>query len=160
MDENYAPRRRGRPPRQEPEVEQASEAPQATPTPRRRRRASVGGMHLKLSVPERKGWVRRWVNDEPGRIANAEELAYTHVVDTGIKSDSPDSRVRRLVGKTEHGAPLFAYLMETPEHEYAHGAKEKEEAIRTSEKAIVEGRNSSSGSVDNEYGRRVSIRAD
>lgn len=124
---------------------------------RRRRRASVGGMHLKLSFKERPGYVRRWFNDEPGRIANAEDLAYTHVEDRSIKSDGTDSRVRRYVGKDDNGQPLYAYLMETPEREYAYGQTEKAEAIRRNEEAICEGR-SEQGGIDSRYGK-VSIRA-
>lgn len=106
---------------------------------RRRKRADLNGQHLKLKAPERPGFHRRWFNDNPGRIAMAEELAYDFVSDTGIKSDSPDSRVRRLVGTQASGAPQYAYLMETPLSEYQAGIEEKEESHRTFEEAIRRG---------------------
>ena len=96
-------------------AETAAEAPAPT---RRRKRADVNGQHLKLAAPEREGFHRRWVNDKPGRVAMFEELAYSHVRDTSIKSDGTDDRIRRLVGTQEGGAPLYAYLMETPNEEY------------------------------------------
>lgn len=149
---NELPRRR----RMTEEPEELAEmvdfsAPDDDEAPRRRKRASVGGFHLKLTAPERKGYHRRWFNDTPGRLAVAEDLAYTHVEDGSIRSDGTDSRVRRLVGTQANGQPLYAYLMETPEREYAYGAKEKAEAIRANEEAIREGR-SEQGSIENRYG--------
>lgn len=159
------PKRRGRPPAT-PQTAAASPVMQALnasgvesddpaqipdmPTTRRRR-ASVGGFHLKLSAPQRPGFVRRWFNDKPGRIAEAEELAYSHVQESGIKSDSPDSRVRRLVG-TQDGQALYAYLMETPIQEYKVGEDEREETHRQVDQAIRDGRAMDTGRISNEYG--------
>lgn len=146
--EQTPPRRRGRP----PASQAAKDAPDTTEAPKkRRRRASVGGFHLKLHAPERSGYHRRWFNDTPGRIANAEELAYDHVCDTSIKSDGTDTRVRRLVGTQANGQPLYAYLMETPIEEYQAGAEEKEETHRQIDKAIREGRDAT-GRMENSYG--------
>lgn len=142
MTDAPVPRRRGRPARStiaefEPETESATAG---APKPsRRRKRADVNGQHLKLKAPCRPGFQRRWVNDTPGRIAMAEELAYSHVTETGIKSDSPDSRVSRLVGTQASGAPLHAYLMETPEEEFRYGIEEKEDAHRSFEEAVRRG---------------------
>lgn len=126
----------------------ATELP--TPT-RRRKRADVNGMHLRLSAPAREGYQRRWFNDTPGRLATAEELAYDHVREPGIKSDSPDSRVRRLVGTQAGGAPLYAYLMETPQAEYQRGIEEKEEQHRAVDEAINRGEDPT-GRVRDSYG--------
>lgn len=123
------------PPQKEPETV----ADKAVTPGRRRKRADVGGQHLKLKAPEREGFHRRWVNDNPGRIAMFQELAYDHVIEPGIKSDSPDSRVRRLVGTQAGGAPQYAYLMETPLEEYQAGVEEKEEARKPFEDAIRRG---------------------
>lgn len=110
----------------------------AAPT-RRRKRADIGGQHLKLAVPDRPGYQRRWVNDTPGRIAMFKELAYDIVTDPSIKSESTDSSVRRLVGTQAGGAPQNAVLMETPLEEYQAGVEEKEEARRPFEEAIRRG---------------------
>ncbi len=154
---NTAPRRRGRPPQSAAVVEAIAQEAQDTPeTPvkpaQRRRRASVGGFNMKLSIPERAGFKRRWFNDTPGRIADAQELAYDHVTEAGIKSDSPDSRVRRLVGTQANGQALYAYLMETPESEYQAGLDEKEETHRQVDQAIRDGRDAT-GQVSNGYGQ-------
>lgn len=118
---------------------------------KRRRRADVGGLHLRLSCPTREGYQRRWFNDTPGRLAIADELAYEHVRESGIKSDSPDSRVRRLVGTQAGGAPLYAYLMECPQSEYLAGQAEKEEQHRAVDDAINRGEDPT-GRVQNAYG--------
>lgn len=148
------PKRRGRPPRPAtvagPDGDQvaapvivretAPEAAAAAAQPtRRRKRADVNGQHLKLAFPEKPGFQRRWVNDKPGRIAMFQKLAYDHVEDTSIESDGTDSRIRRLVGTTEGGAPQYAYLMETPLEEYQHGVDEKEESRAAFEAAINRG---------------------
>lgn len=151
------PKRRGRPPRPvvqagpdgdtvapvlakavPPELPEEALAEAAAPT-RRRKRADVNGQHLKLAFPEKKGFMRRWVNDKPGRVAMFEELAYDHVRDPSIKSDGTDGRIRRLVGTTEGGAPQYAYLMETPLEEYQHGVDEKEESRAAFEATINRG---------------------
>lgn len=112
----------------------------AAPAPtRRRKRADVNGQHLKLAFPEKPGFMRRWVNDKPGRIAMFQKLAYDHVRDPSIESDGTDGRIRRLVGTTEGGAPQYAYLMETPVEEYQHGVDEKEESRAAFEATINRG---------------------
>ena len=109
---------------------------------KRRRRAPVGGLELKLHAPTREGYVRRWFNDNGNRIADAKEMAYEHVTDAGIKTDSPDKRVSRLVGTKANGEPLHAYLMETPVEEYAHGVSDREAINRRTDEAIDAGRDS------------------
>lgn len=148
------PQRRGRRPRAiaTPETEVAT-APEATQEPtRRRRRASTGGFHLRLKTPERAGYHRRWFNDEPGRLAEAEELAYGFVREPGHETDGLDSRVRKHVGISKGGQPLYAYLMETPIEEYRAGQADKEEAHASFEAAIRRGEDHT-GSMSNSYGR-------
>lgn len=144
------PRRRGRPPVTKTEVA-ADPVPQGVKPVTRRRRAAVTGLNLKLAAPVRDGFQRRWFNDVPGRLAEAEELAYDHVKDSTIKSDGTDSRVRRLVGNQANGQPLYAYLMETPVEEYQAGINEREEIHAAVDAAINEGRDAT-GRVQGEYG--------
>lgn len=113
--------------------------PEPAAPARRRKRADVGGQHFKLKFPEREGYHRRWVNDKPGRLAMFQELAYDFVTDPNIKSDSSDSRVCRLVGTQDGGAPQNAYLMETPLAEYQAGIDEKEEAHSAFDESIRRG---------------------
>lgn len=138
--------------------------PDAEPTPvegsPRRRRASVGGHSLKLHAPARPGFKRRFFNDDGNRLADAEELGYDHVSETGLKTSSPGSRVSRLVGTKANGEPLHAFLMETPDELYAQGEAEKEAACRTVDDAIRAGRDSTGQmSSDETYGQG-SIKSD
>lgn len=155
--ENFTPRRRGRPPSAPAQSEtvtadaQPEKAQETAPEEgKRRRRSNVGGFNMKLAVPERPGYHRHWFNDVPGRLAMAHELAYDFVEDKALKSDSPDTRVRRFVG-TIDGNPLYAYLMETPLVEYERGQREKVEETREVDKAIAAGRDLD-GRIENQYG--------
>jgi hypothetical protein len=158
MADDYTPRRRGRQPKVPAPIDavtadaaQTAESPKDEAKPgQRRRRASVGGLNMKLQVPERPGFHRHWFNDVPGRLAMAHELAYDFVEDPSIKSDSPDTRVRRHVG-TLDGKPLYAYLMECPLEEYERGQAEKVGETREVDLAIAAGRDLD-GRVENQYG--------
>lgn len=97
---------------------------------------------MKLGAPLRKGFHRRWVNDDAGRLANAQELAYDFVQEEGIKTDVPGSRISRRVGTKANGEPLLAYLMETPDELYAQGVAELEAHTRQVDEAIQSGRDS------------------
>jgi hypothetical protein len=179
--EPTAPRRRGRPPRTDivatnvvaTNVAAAPKPPEAQPAeppkeniagaeaPRkRRRRSSVGGHALKLTAPARPGYSRRWVNDDKNRIANAEELGYDFVQDTGLKTSSPGSRISRLVGTKASGEPLHAFLMETPDELYAEGVAEKEAVNRQIDEAIVAGRDSTGQMSPTETYGQGSIKSD
>lgn len=113
----------------------------------RRRRAKVGGFSMKLTAPARPGYTRRWFNDSGNRLAEAEELGYEHVTETGLKTSSPGSRVSRLVGTQANGEPLHAFLMETPDELYAEGAAEKEAVARQVDEAITRGKATSDGQM-------------
>ena len=118
--------RRGRPP-----LDRTNKDPMAgelapSETAGRRRRGKVGGHALKLSAPVRAGFVRRWVNDDDMRIAQAHDLAYDFVTDASAQTSDVGSRISRQVGTKANGEPLRAYLMETPDEEYRAGLIEKE----------------------------------
>lgn len=118
---------------------------------KRRRRSKIGEFAMKLSAPQRDGETRRWVNDDGNRIAEARELGYEFVSETGIKTSDPGSRVHRPVGTKTNGEPLHAYLMETPDELYAEGLAEKEAANRQIDEAINAGRDFT-GRLENQYG--------
>lgn len=151
--------RRGRPPKVE--VDPVQTVTDAAP-PKRRRRASVGGHAMKLSAPQRLGYVRRWVNDTGNRIAMAEEMAYDFVTDPAAQTTDVGSRISRLVGTQANGEPMRAYLMETPEEEYRAGAEEKEAHLRQIDEAmtrIVDESGQSATPRGEQYGH-VSIKRD
>lgn len=133
--------------------------PSTEPTSRRRR-ASVGGLKMKLSAPARAGFVRRWFNDDGNRIADAQELAYDFVHEGGIQTSSPGSRVSRLVGTKANGEPLHAYLMETPQEEHSLGVADKEAHNRQIDEAIVAGRDSTGQLPSSETYGQGSIKSD
>jgi len=120
---------------------------------KRRRRATVGGFAQKLAAPNRPGFVRRWFNDKDNRLAEAFDLGYDHVTDTGITSSDPSSRISRLVGTKANGEPLRAYLMETPEELFAEGVAEKEARNRMVDDAIAAGRDSTGQMTQETYGQ-------
>jgi hypothetical protein len=121
----------------------------AVPKSQRRRRASTGGYHLKLNAPKRPGYVRRWVNDDAARILNMQELGYDFA-QAETKTDGQGSRISRIVGKDARGEPQHAYLMETPDEEYALGMAEKEEQLKPFEQAIRAGRDTT-GQLNDTY---------
>jgi hypothetical protein len=121
----------------------APKTAEAVPAGKRRRRASTGGFALKLDAPKREGYVRRWVNGDPARIAELEDLGYTFVSEKageGAKrTDSQGTRISRHAGRLESGAPMQAFLMETPVEEYNVGLAEKEDRLKPFEDAIRRG---------------------
>lgn len=126
----------------------------ATPKSQRRRRASTGGFQQKLQAPERKGYVRRWVNNEPGRILEMQELGYDFAkADT--KTDGMGERITRHAGKSGEGAPMQTFLMECRAEDYELGAREKEEALKPFEEAIRRG-DDTTGKLEGAYTPRTS----
>ncbi|MEM6682597.1 MAG: hypothetical protein AAF607_10170 [Pseudomonadota bacterium] len=119
-------RTRGRP-RKNPEAPILEN--EVKPEPRRRRKpGATGGFKMKLQAEQRPGYVRYWGNDDGnGRIEHlAGDLAYDFVTE----GNKDGSRVRQRVGTQANGEPLYAYLMETPEEDYALGEQEREARAR------------------------------
>lgn len=154
---DYSPHRRGRPPKTEEPVQVAAVLPKATslaapgeageePKPRRKR-GSLGGFSKKLGAAARPGYTRRWFNDTGNRIAEAEELGYTPVLDTKAKTPGLGSTDNRFVGTKATGEPLRAILMETPDELYAQGVAEKEAVARAVDEAITSGKGTSDGQM-------------
>lgn len=117
---------------------------EATPASKRRRRAPMSALQQKLKAPERKGWVRRWVNNDPARIEHMKELGYDLVNDragTGenTHTDGLGTRLERYAGKRESGEPYNLVLMECRQEDYDLGVREKDEAGRAVEAAINAG---------------------
>lgn len=74
---------------------------------------------LKLHVPnelKKPGYTHRWVNDtaEGERVKRFESRDWDIVKDTRIEGAGEGTPVKRFTGKSENGAPVFAYLMEKP----------------------------------------------
>lgn len=121
-------------------------------TKARTKRVPLGVPRSKLAVPKRQGYERRWINDDnKGRLQNAKEGGYTHVVDPNLRvgedgtADQPDSRVSRIVGKRDDGKPLRAFLMEIPSELYQEDQASKQAALDEVDRAIRKGRLRSDG---------------
>lgn len=117
---------------------------EAVPKLQRRSRSSTGGMSLKLDAPQREGWTRRWVNAaDPLRLERMRELGYAPVAETAAegnaRTDGLGTRISRLAGKTDEGAPYQAILMETPNELYEQGVAEKEADRAKFDEAINRG---------------------
>lgn len=127
---------------------------QPTPKAQRRRRASTGGFKQKLDAPQRKGYVRRWVDNDPSRIMALEDLGYALVADKAgedeARTDGMGSRIARHGGKRDNGQPQQLVLMECRADDYAQGVAEKEEQLAPFEKALRAGA-STTGRIEDQY---------
>lgn len=116
---------------------------EAVPTRQRRQRAGLGGKSQKLDAPERPGWVRRWVNGDPLRIKQMEELGYSLVSEAAgegsKRTDGLGSRISRHAGRDEDGKAYQTVLMETPAGLHAEGEAEKEAGREAFEETIRRG---------------------
>lgn len=86
----------------------------------------------KLDAPKREGFVRRWINDTPGRIQDAQGGGYAIVK----KDGKPWTTV---VGVREGGGSLVAYLMEIPQQFYDQDFAAKQEKRNELERQIYTG---------------------
>lgn len=115
----------------------------AVPKSQRRRRASTGGFKQKLDAPQRKGYVRRWVDNDPSRIMAMEELGYALVSEKAgegeARTDGVGTRIARHGGKRGDGQPQQLVLMECRADDYALGVKDKEDALKPFEEALRAG---------------------
>lgn len=127
------------------------------PVSKRRRRGPTGGLSLKLDAEQRPGYVRRWVNGDPSRLLELQNLGYEFVTDAPgegkARTHDAGTRISRHVGTNAKGEPLMAYLMETSEADYAIGTAEKEDQLKPFEQALRAGRDTT-GTVENTYEQR------
>lgn len=140
MSEFQRTARRGRPPKAETmDDETGTDGP--VPGTRRRRRAKIGELSLKLKAPARPGYTRRFATATPERVAELEELGYTVVTDASIPTTGLGSgTVQRPAGTGPDGAHYRHILMETPDELYAQGQAELEEHNSKVDEAIRAGR--------------------
>lgn len=96
----------------------------------------MGSGVMKLEVPQRDGYVRRWFRGEPGRVQRAMQAGYTFVDRNDVSLNNFDlggdakesgntdmgSRVSVISGEgaDSTGQPLRMYLMECPEEVYEY----------------------------------------
>jgi len=105
-----------------------------------RQRIPFGVPRSKLSVPFGiPGYHLHFVNDEAGRVYAAEQGGYEFVEPKEVGLDGTESRYKVLVGKTESGEGLFAYLMKIREEWYEEDQAENQRSVDQVEYAIQNG---------------------
>jgi hypothetical protein len=113
-----------------------------------RERVPLGGNRMRLTLEERPGYHRHWINDVGDRIERAQRGGYTFIpkagarVGTGPESGHTDlgEVISCVVGKHEDGRPLRAYAMEIKREYYEADQALKGAAIRQTEADIQRGR--------------------
>lgn len=126
----------------------------------RKERVPLGQHRMKLKTETRDGYVRRWINDKPGRLDDAVAGGYEFVTDPKVKvgegqdaSQTPGvgSAVSRIVGTHEDGSPLRAYLMEIPQNVYDEDQAAKAESVDERENALRRGQTDPGKSDPHQY---------
>jgi|SRR6185436_1426415 len=126
----------------------------------RRERTPFSANRKRLETIQRKGFVRRWFNDQDDRIARAEAAGYAFVrkgetpvgdKEVGRGNTDINSRTSTVVGRTAQSQPIRAYLMEIPEAFYQEDQAKKEATNRMVDDAIRAGK-AGGASIKNQYG--------
>lgn len=112
----------------------------------RTKRIPFGSARQKMHVPPVPGYSLRWINDEGGRILQAQQGGYEFHYDPNIaigdaQEPSTDlgTRISKIVGK-EDGRPIRAYLMKIRLEFYKEDQDAKEENLRVTDDAIKRGK--------------------
>lgn len=109
-------------------------------------RVPLGVARSKLSVPQRQGYVRRWINDTEGRLLNATQGGYEYATDQSLQIGSPDvdnenrdlgARISRVVDKS---TGQKAYLMEIKEEFHKEDQAAKNKAVKAKDDLIKHGK--------------------
>lgn len=136
------------------ELEQGKPAEEVGPKSIRdgRKRTPLGQFRAKLStdgldIPADK--VARWVNDKPGRVRQAQEGGYQLVRDPNkddslvgedpLRAQGLGDSVSAIVGETEGGQPMLAYLMVIDKDLYDEDQAEKQKPLDDMDAAIRRG---------------------
>ena len=114
----------------------------AVETKVRNKRRPFGVACSKLDIDKKQeGFHYRWVNDEPGRIQQAQDGDYTFVTPQEIgKDDQQETRVKILAGKNQDGSGLYAYLMKIPLEYFLEDQQEKQSYLDDIDAAIRGGK--------------------
>lgn len=100
-----------------------------------RRRGMPKAGDLQMTVPQRVGWARRWVNDNPGRLQKFLKKGWDFV-----KSPETGENWVLVVNKNISSAGgLRGYVMEIPLQFYAEDQEAKQESLDALDAAIYGG---------------------
>jgi len=127
----------------------------------RRKRKPLGVPVSKLAVQERDGYVRRWINDDGGRIQQAEEAGYEFVTKAVVSSEAQKgqgTKISQIVGTQENGQPLYAFLMEIKKEWYDEDQRAKQAEVDKVDMAIKTGNVNGTVGEDGRYVPREGIK--
>ena len=141
---------------EKPTVEVAAVEIEKTPTPMMRDRSEVQTSRPKrvpiheqrdqLTTNQKAGFVRRWVNDIPGRVEKFIKAGYAVVTDKDVTVGDTNSNMalgtgaRKDVGRTRQGDGTQAVLMEIPKDWYDEDHAAKAKVVEASERAMKRGK--------------------
>lgn len=125
----------------------------------RSKRVPLGTPRSKLAVEGKDpNYAYRWVNDQGGRIQQAEQADYEFVgagevtVGSGVDRNSEvGDRVSQIVGTKEDGSPMRAYLMRIKREFYEEDQVEKQKEVNAKDAAIQSGSVSGQPGQDGRY---------
>lgn len=113
----------------------------------RSERLPLGIKRSKLAVHDQDpAFVYRWINDEAGRLHDAEKGGYEFATDAKVgqgdvanRNASVGDRVSRIVGKNASGQPITAYLMRIKKEWYDADQKAKQKTLDVQDTALKRG---------------------
>jgi len=117
------------------------------------KRIPFGTPRTRLSLnTQLEGFHYRWVNDQPGRLSQAQEGGYSFAEPAEVgKEPTENNRVFELVGLQKDGVnPLYAYLMKIPKEWYLEDDKVKQSQLDQIDAAIKGGK-ADDGNRENRY---------
>lgn len=110
-------------------------------TAKREKRIPFGVPQTKLSIPQEiDGFHCHWVNDQNGRIFQAERGGYSFVEPAEVGIPSDESRVKVQAGTLKDGSPMFSYLMKIPMEWYLEDQASGQKQLDTIDRAIQSGK--------------------
>jgi len=119
---------------------------------RRKERIPLGVPRTNMDVPDKNGFVRRWINDVGGRIERSIDAGYVFVSDQRIRvgqregNTDTGSKISMVVGRHDNGTAMKAYLMEIKKEWYDEDQAAKQKSIDAIDDQIRH------GNVDGEPG--------
>lgn len=134
-----------------------AEETRSDPAPEsRRKRVPVGQASARLAAPQRSGYVRRFVNDSPGRVAQLQNAGYQIVSDDSIPTEGTGTQVERTA---DRATGMKTILMETKREFYDEDKAAKAADIAATTSAILDGSLHGAPGVDGRYIDKISIEA-
>ena len=111
----------------------------------RPKRVPIHEQRNQLSTESKPGFVRRWVNDIPGRVERFLKAGYEVVQDNNVQVGEKGvvdnnialgSGARKNVGRTRAGEGTTAVLMEIPKELYDEDQKAKQTKVDESDRVL------------------------